>query len=836
MKRKTARELNANELRRTCDPAGFRFRTTADLEPLDRIIGQERAIDALKLGLGIKDSRNRYNIYVAGDPGTGKMSAVEHFLDHVSKAEASPPDLVYVHNFENPHSPRYLELPAGMGSKLREDMDHLIARLKRDIPKAFESDEFKARSKKITERYNERRAKLFEEMEAKARELGFGIQRTPIGINTLPLRKEGEPLSQEEYEALSEKERAAIREKQGEVQALIQERLQQVSRVDEEREEEVSKLAKEAVLFMIEPHFGQLQTRYGGIEKVARFLDAVKQNIVEALDEFSEAANSSAKKNPFPFPIPQPDPFRRYHVNVLVDHSRTQGAPVVVEQNATYTNLFGSVEHRVQMGVAVTDFTMIKPGSLHRANGGYLVLSANNLFRVGLSWEALKIAIKRQEIRIEDALQMLGYSTTEGLKPEPVPLRLKVIIIGSPWIYEVLHIYDEDFPKLFSVKSDFGHEMERTPEHELEVARFLRARCDEDASLLPFAPGGVAKLVEYSSALAGDQKKLSCEFGNLTAIAKEASYWAKDEGAAVVTDAHVRRTLRERDRRLDRIEEKIREMIARGQLLIDTRGEKVGQVNGLAVLMMGDYAFGKPSRITATVHTGKDGIVDIEREAEMGGSTHTKGIMILKGFLGERFARTKPLGLSASIAFEQSYSMVDGDSAASSELYALLSSLADLPLRQGIAVTGSVNQKGEIQPIGGPNEKIEGFFRVCRAVGLTGDQGALIPEKNLDHLMLSEEVVEAVQKKQFHIYPISTVEEGVEILTGVAAGDLREDGTYPEGSVFGLVASRLEEIHEAMRDERREDEEEETEGEKRPSARRKGKKKQKDEDGTREDD
>lgn len=795
------KKLDVKKLRHTCDPATFNFVTTAEVEPLDQIIGQERAIEALKLGLGIKDAKNRYNIYVAGGPGTGKMSAVEDFLSRLSSDESRPPDLCYVHNFSNPYSPHYLELTAGMGTRLSEDMEQLISRLKRDIPKVFETDEFKARSKKINERFAEKRSSLSDDMETKARELGFAIQRTPIGINTLPLRKGGEPLSQEEYAALSEDERSRIREKQSQVQMIIQDSLQDIARIEEEREAEIKQLAKEAVLFTIEPRFAQLKSRYGELPKVVAFLDDVKLDIVDHLEDFKDGGKPGGQKMPVPFPVPQVDPFKRYYVNVLVDNSKTEGAPVIVEQNATYTNLFGSIERRVQMGVAITDFTMIKPGSLHRANGGYLVLSANNLFRVGLSWEALKIALKRREIRIEDPLQMLGYATTEGLKPEPVPFQLKVIIIGNPQIYELLHYYDEDFPKLFSIKSDFDTEMERTPEREQEIAKFLRARCDEEPTLLPFDATGVAKIVEHSSDLAGDQKKLSCRFGNLTSIVKEASYWARTEGSPHVNGGHVRRALAERDDRHNRIEEKIREMITRGQILVDTEGEKIGQVNGLAVLQMGDYAFGKPSRITATVHTGKGGIVDIEREAELGGQTHTKGIMILKGFLGERFAKEKPLSLSASLAFEQSYSMIDGDSASSTELYALLSSLSELPIRQGIAITGSINQKGEVQPIGGVNEKIEGFFRVCQAKGLTGEQGVLIPEQNIDNLMLAEEVVEAVKAEKFHIYPVVTVEEGIEILTGIPAGAVQEDGLFPEGTVFFRVTERLEAIRQALKEE-----------------------------------
>ena len=799
------KELQAEQLRYTCNPSDFSFKTTAEIDPLDRIIGQGRAIDALKLGLGIKDAKNRYNIYVAGGAGTGKMSAVEHFLGRASADEPQPPDLCYVHNFENPYSPNYLELPAGMGCRLRGDLEQQIKRLRREIPKLLDSDEFKARSKRITEKFGEQRTTLLEEMEEKSRELGFAIQRTPIGINTLPLHENGEPLSQEEYAALPDEKREEIRSRQAEVQALLQDHLQSVARLDEERETEMKSVAKDAILFMIEPHFAQLKSHYEELDRVLAYLDAVKKDIASNIDDFR---NGSGKKQamPFPMPMPQADPFKRYTVNVVVDNASTEGAPVIVEQNATYPNLFGSIDRRVQMGVAITDFTMIKPGSLHRANGGYLVLNANNLFRLGLSWEALKIAIKRREIRIEDPMQMMGYPTTEGLRPEPIPFRIKLIIIGSPQIYELLHHYDEDFPKLFNVKADFGMEMDRTPEHEQDFARFLSSCCSTDPSVLPFEPTGVAKMIEYATELTGDQTKLTCRFGNLVSIVKEAAYWARTDGSQSVRGEHVRRALKERDHRRDRIDEKIREMITRGTIFVDTEGEQAGQVNGLAVLQMGDYAFGKPSRITATVHTGKGGIVDIEREAKLGGQTHTKGIMILKGFLGDRFAQEKPLSFAASLAFEQSYSMIDGDSASSTELYAILSALSGAPIRQGIAVTGSVNQKGEIQPIGGGNEKIEGFFRVCREKGLTGDQGVMIPAPNVENLMLTEEVVEATEAGQFHIYAVTTVEEGIELLTGVPAGTLQEDGTYPEETLFGRVVARLEAIRESL--ESKKDEEE----------------------------
>jgi len=794
------KELDATKLRYTCDPSLFQFNSTAELEPLDRVIGQERAIEALKLGLGIKDAKNRYNIYVAGDPGTGKMSAVEHFLSRASADEPQPPDLCYVHNFDNPYSPHYLELPAGRGCQLRTDLAQLIKRLKREIPSVFDSDEFKGRSKKILERHNQKRATLLENMEKQSRELGFAIQRSPIGINTLPLDEKGEPLSQEDYAALPDEEQETIRNRQGEVQTLIQERLQEVARLDEERESEIKELAKEAVLFMIEPHFAALEAEYEGLPKVLTFLESAKKDIIENLDAFRNGGAQARKSPiPMPFPMPQADPFKKYTINVLVDNAQTKGAPVIVEQNATYPNLFGSVDRRVQMGVAITDFTMIKPGSLHRANGGYLVLNANNLFRLGLSWEALKIAIKRREIHIEDPMQMLGYSTTEGLRPEPVPFRIKLVIIGSPMIYELLYHYDEDFPKLFNIKADFGMEMERTPEREQEMARFLRSCCQQEASVIPFAPSGVAKIVEYATELTSDQTKLSCQFGNLVSIVKEASFWAKEDASELVSGDHVEKALEQRDYRHNRIDDKIQEMIERGTIFVDTEGECAGQVNGLAVLQLGDYAFGKPSRITASVFTGKGGIVDIERESKLGGKTHTKGIMILKGFLGQRFAQKRPLSFSASLTFEQSYSMIDGDSASSTELYAILSALSGLPIRQGLAVTGSVNQKGEVQPIGGVNQKIEGFYRVCKAKGLTGDQGVLIPASNIENLMLNQDVVDAVEAGQFHVYPVATIEQGIELLTGVEAGVPDEEGAYPADTVFGHVTARLNDIELALK-------------------------------------
>ena len=797
-----ARALKPDELRRCCDYKRFRFSTTDELEPLEGIIGQDRAMEALRLGLKIKDPRNRYNVFVSGDAGLGKASAVTHFLKELSREQPTPPDICYVHNFQVPHRPRYLLLPAGKGRELKQDMDRCIDFLKRELPKVLESEEFKAQAKEERERFVARREELFQRLEERARGLGFAIQRTPVGINTIPLKPDGTPYSQEEYEALPEAQQQQILKRQEELQEAIRETFQELGELEEKWQEARRQLTKRAVQFLIEPRFTQLRRKYAGIERVQQFLKEAQADIIENVEDLQAVG----KKPALPIPVPGTgDPYQRYRVNVIVDNSGLEGAPVIVEENATYTNLFGTVERRVQFGVVTTDFTQIRAGSLHRANGGYLVLFASNLLRFGISWEALKIALKTREIRIEDPAQMLGLASTEGLRPEPVPLDVKVVIIGSPYLYYLLHYNDEDFPKLFTIRSDFDTEMDWTDEAEEAIARFIRARRLEDPGILPFSPSGVAKVVEYAGELAGSQKKLSTRFASLSALIREASFWAREEGAQSVEARHVRLAIEKGKSRHALLAEKIRERIVRGKLIVDVSGAKVGQVNGLAVIDLGDYAFGKPSRITANVFAGKDGVVNIEREAKLSGKIHTKGVMILKGYLGERFAAQGPLSLSASITFEQSYSLVEGDSASAAELFALLSSLSGVPLKQGIAVTGAVDQKGHLQPIGGVNEKIEGHYLVCKEFGLNGEQGVIIPEGNVDDLMLPEEVVEAVRDGKFHIWAVKTVEEGIEILSGMPAGTPDEEGNYPEGTLFHLVQRRLSELREKLKAEEEEE-------------------------------
>ncbi|HDI11090.1 MAG TPA: ATP-dependent protease [Candidatus Acetothermia bacterium] len=791
-----ARELKPAELRRRCDPKGFGFSTTAELEPLNEIVGQERALESLEVGLQLKDPQNRYNIYVAGEPGLGKTSAVTMYLRKLSAQQPTPPDIVYVYNFQEPHHPRYLLLPPGKGREFKRDMERCIELVKREIPKVLESEEFKAQAKAERERFARLREQAFEELEAKAKELGFAIQRTPIGINTIPLKPDGTPYSQEEYEKLPQEAKEDLLQRQEAVQEAIRETLKRLGELEEEWQKARRELTKRAAQFLLEPHFAQLRAKYGTDPRVSEYLSQVQQDIVENFESL-QAAN---KQPPIPLPQQQ-DPYQRYRVNVIVDHSATRGAPVVVEENATYTNLFGTIERRVQFGIMTTDFTQIRAGALHRANGGYLVLSAPNLLRSPLSWEALKIALRSGRIRIEDPAQMLGIAPTEGLRPEPIPLDVKVILIGPPWLYYLLHFHDEDFRKFFTIRSDFDTEMAWDQAAEEAIARFVRARQEVDRDVLPFAPSGVAKLVEYAAELAGDQRKISTRFAELSALIKEASFWARREGAATVEAGHVRTAIQKGKFRQSLVAEKIRELIARRKILVDVAGERVGQVNGLAVIDLGDFAFGKPSRITANVYTGKDGVVNIEREAELSGKTHTKGIMILKGYLGDRFAKKRPLSLSASITFEQSYTMIDGDSASAAELLALISALSGVPVKQGIAVTGSVDQKGRIQPVGGINEKIEGHFRACQVLGLTGDQGVINPAGNVDNLMPPEDIVEAVEKGRFHIWAVETVEEVVELATGMPAGTPNEDGDYPEGTVYHLVQKRLDEIGRSLKEE-----------------------------------
>ncbi len=790
-------EVPVEKLYRVCDPDQFDFQTTEDLPPLKEIIGQPRATQAIDFGVSI--SSPGFNIYVLGPTGTGRMTTVETFLKKKAAQEKVPNDWCYVYNFSEPHKPRAISLPAGMGSELRRDMDELIEDLRAEIPRAFESEEYVAEKERISQKFQrEKRAEL-ERLDLRAKERGFVLMKTPAGLMVAPLI-EGEVISQEQYEKLPEEKKRELERGRRELQEELGETMRRIRRLDKKQKEAVRELERKVAATACKEHIEELKEKYRHFQEVVDYLSEVEKDIVENVESFKGEGGEAREVEIMGLKIVfQETPFIRYRVNVIVDNSETKGAPVIVESNPTYHNLVGRIEHRAQFGALVTNFTMIKAGALHRANGGYLVLEAKDVLMKPFAWEALKRCLRDGRIKTEEMGAEFRLISTVTLEPEPIPLDVKVVLIGSPLLYYLLYNLDEDFQKLFKVMADFAVQMDRTPENERQYALFIKSRCEEEG-LKHFDRTAVAKVVEYSSRLVEDQEKLSTRFGTICDLIREANYWATRNGHQYVTAEDVRQAIEERVYRSNRVEERIRELIEDGTILIDTEGEVVGQVNGISLVTLGDYTFGKPTRITARTFMGQKGVVNIEREAEMSGRIHSKGVMILAGYLGGKYAQDVPLTLSASIGFEQLYEEVEGDSAASTELYALLSSLSGYPLKQGIAVTGSVNQHGEVQAVGGVTQKIEGFFDVCKIKGLTGEQGVIIPAKNVKNLMLREDVVEAVREGKFHIYAVETVDEGIEILTGVEAGERREDGTYPEGTVNWAVQKRLLELAEKWRE------------------------------------
>ncbi|MCS7206837.1 MAG: AAA family ATPase [Dehalococcoidia bacterium] len=787
-----ARLLAPEELRAVCSPATLGFTCTDELDPLPGIVGQQRAVDALEFGLGIR--RPHFHIFVAGPPGTGKTTAIRTFLEQRARTEAVPNDWCYVYNFEDPFRPRCLSLPPGRGRRFRRDMRQLVEKARREIPKAFEAEEYISRRERITQEVNRQREALFTRLSQHALERGFSIQATPVGFVILPLSK-GRPLTDEEFLRLDPVVRAELQKRREEIEHALKTVLKEVRSLERQAEELIHALNREVALHVVGGIIEDLMETYADLPQVTAYLQAVREDMLHNLEYFfAPAQQPSAPQAPV---SPQELALRRYEVNLLVDNSTLQGAPVVVEHNPNYPTLFGRLEKEVMYGLLQTDFTLIKPGALHHANGGYLVLSMDDLVRNPFSYESLKRALLNREIVTEDLVEHLGIVATKTIQPQPIPLDVKVIITGSPFQYYILYALDDEFRKVFKVRADFDSRMDRTPETERLYCAFLCTLAKREG-LRHFTADAAAKMVEMGSRMAEDQRKLSARFGALADLAWEADYWAKVDGSPRVDAAHVLKAVEKKIYRSNLIEERLQEMIQRQVLLVETEGAKVGQVNGLSVVLLGDYAFGRPNRITASLGLGRAGLVDIEREARLGGPIHTKGVLILAGYLMHRFSQDKPLTLSARLVFEQSYEMVDGDSASSAELYALLSALADLPIKQGIAVTGSVNQRGEVQAVGGVNEKIEGFFYTCRLRGLTGEQGVIIPEANVQHLMLKEEVVEAVRQGKFHIWAVRTVDEGISILTGVPAGERGADGSFPPDTVNGRVDKRLREMNKAL--------------------------------------
>lgn len=796
------KELGPEEIRKACDVGPFDFETTEDLEELKETIGQEKALKSLFFGLGMQ--AQNYNIFAIGEGGTGKMTTIMALLKERAPKEKTPFDWCYVHNFKNPDAPSAISLEAGRGKEFQKDMEEFVRYLKTELPKAFESKEYDAQKQKIIEEFQQKQGEYLSKLEEEAKEKGFGMRRGPMGIMIVPIKPTGEVLTKEDFDALDERERRRLEE----TGRMFQERLNDVVRVlrDAERlvREMLARLDKMIALDILNPVIERIKEKYKAHDKIAHFLEEVKADVLEHLDEIKV---QEAEVSPLPFiKIPRAEAlFAKYMVNLIVDNSSTKGAPIVFESNPTYLNLFGRLEYRFLYGLAVTDFSMIKPGSLHRANGGYLVVKALDLLKNPFSYDALKRALKMGEIRIEDVLEQFRFMSTSTLKPEPIPLDVKIVLVADPLLYYLLYTFDEEARELFRVKADFDSRMARTEENVKKYAAFV-ARYQKEKGLLPVEKKGVAKLVEYGSRFAEHQEKLTTKLSLIAELLDEADFWARQEGASLITDIHVAKAYGEKVERVNRIEERLREMMLEDTLIVDTAGEKVGQVNGLAVLDLGDYSFGKPSRITAKTYAGKAGIVNIERETKMSGRIHEKAIFIITSYLGSRYAIKRPLSLSASITFEQLYELVEGDSATCAELYALLSSIANIPLKQSVAVTGSMDQNGDVQPVGGINEKIEGFFELCKRRGLDGSHGVIIPRRNVKNLMLKEELVEAVRRGLFHIYAIDKMEEGLEILSGMKAGELREDGTYEEGTFNFRVMKRLEEIAEAVEKKKEEEE------------------------------
>ncbi len=788
------KELSPNELRRTCNPDLMHCQNTSELIPLQEIIGQERAVRALKFGLGIKDKG--FNVYVAGYPGTGRTTAVKDFLEETAKNQPVPPDWCYVNNFNDEYIPKAIKLPSGKGKVFQKDMKTFVDDTKRALRKAFESEDYATRRENTVKQVESQRKSLIEQLNTEAQKDGFIIQSSPIGLLIVPLIK-GKAVTDEELLTMPPKVRAEIQDKRAKLESELRTAMRQFMDIDRKAREEIDKLNRDVALFAIGNIVAEVSEQYKGFPDVAAYLKNVQDDILNNLAQFIKSPEETQQSLPFSLPWMREPSFKKYEVTIVVDNSEVKGAPVIMATNPTYPNLFGRIEKEAQFGALVTDFTMIRGGFLHKANGGYLIIPVVELLTNPFSYEGLKRALKSEHINIEELEERYGFLGTKSLKPEPIPLSVKVILIGDPYLYQQLYTLDKEFNELFKVKAEFDTSMARTDDCLEKYAAFVCALCEKE-KLKHLDGSGLAKLIEYSSRLADDQMKLSTRFAEVADIAREASFYAQQENAEFVTGENVKKAIEEKIYRSKMIQEKIQEMIKRDFFLIDTENEKVGQINGLSVASLGDFAFGMPSRVTVSIGLGKEGIIDIEREAKMGGPIHTKGVLILSGYLNEKYAKDKPLSLTARLVFEQNYEGIEGDSASSTELYSILSNLSGLPIKQSIAVTGSVNQKGEVQAIGGVNEKIEGFYEVCKAKGLSGKQGVMIPASNMQNLMLKEEVVEAVKEGKFHIYSVKTIDEGIEVLTGMKAGIRREDGNFEEGSVNALVNNRFLEMTEKL--------------------------------------
>ncbi len=791
--------LEPDRLYRAADPDAFSFETTEDLEDVTDIVGQARAARAVRFGIGVRG--DGFNIFALGREDTDRRTLVRHLVEERAGEDEVPADVCYVNNFDEPHRPTLLRLPPGVGAAWSRDMDRVLEELRPALTAAFESEEYQTRRQAVQEEVGEEHQEAFERLQEEARERGLALVRTPSGFVFAPI-EDDEVVSPDRLESYDEEKRQRLESAIEELQEELQRILRQVPGQQRRARKRLRELNREVARYALRDLLQELRNEYADHPQIRKHLNDVQEHVVENVRDFlgddgDGRAPAGGVGGPISRVAEEPQ-LRRYRVNVLVDHGEDEHAPVVYEDNPTYQNLVGRVEHLPQMGALVTDFNLIKPGALHRADGGYLLLDAHRVLLQPFAWEGLKRALQAGEIRIESPREALGLMSTVSLEPEPVDLDVKVVLLGDRLVYYLLSQFDPDFGDLFKVQADFDDRLDRTPENEALYARLVGGLVREEG-LRPFHREAVGRVVERGARMVGDGRKLAVRSRGVLDLVREADFWAGEDGAEVVRAEHVQQAVDERIHRSDRLRERTREEIERGTILIDTEGREVGQINGLSVLQLGDQSFGRPNRITARVRLGGGEVVDIEREVELGGPIHSKGVLILQGFLGSRYASDRPLSLSASLVFEQSYGGIEGDSASSAELYALLSAIAEAPLRQDVAVTGSVNQHGEIQPIGGVNEKVEGFFDVCRDRGLTGEQGVLIPAANVDHLMLREDVREAVADGDFHVWAVEHVDQGLAVLTGTEVGERREDGTFPEGSFNARVEARLAELAERRR-------------------------------------
>lgn len=770
-----------------CSSEEFTFTTTNDVSPLEVTIGQDRAIKAIEVALNMKTKG--FNLYIAGPRGVGKTSAIKSLLTKRAPKEPVPPDIVYVYNFKFPESPKPLILKAGLGKMLSQEMVNFTNELKNNISQIFESDDYEKRKSKIINKTQSEKEKYINHVQNLAKDEGFTLQITPQGIFTMPM-KNGTPLSPEEYQSLSEEDKKALETKNKKVIEEINRTLRNIKKIERDALIELNKLDIELVKFLLTNLSAEIKSLFNNEPNILSYINEVEEEILSKINELKTPKETSSP-TPSPFPLIVTDPFAKYQINVIVDNSNTEGAPIVFENNPTYSNLIGRIEFKSQYGVTTTSFDLIKSGSLLKANGGYLVIQILDILKNPYAWEALKKSLQNNEVKIENIGDQLRMDPVVTLKPESIPLiNCEVILIGSLQHYYLLYNYDEDFRKLFKIRADFDTEMDRNYNSISKYASFISSRVKEEG-LNPFNREAVGTVIDYGTRLTGNQKKLSTRFSDISDLISEANYWSMQENKQIVEQAHVFKALQEKIYRSNLIEEKIMELIKEGTILLDISGSKIGQVNGLSILGLSDYSFGKPSRITASVSLGNQGIINLEREVAMSGPIHSKGVLILTGFLRDKFARTHPLSLNASLVFEQLYEEIEGDSASSAELYALLSAIASVPLKQNLAVTGSVNQKGEVQPVGGVTRKIEGFYDICKVKGLTGDQGVIIPIQNINNLILREDVVKAIEENRFHLYAIESIDEGIELLTSMKAGVKDDRGNYEECSFYHILEKQL---------------------------------------------